>query len=222
MQWHLIYGALKSSGRCFSQDKVSRTGAALAYYSIFSMAPLLVIVLGIASLIFGERAAKGEILDQIGGMLGPSAGQAVQDMLRTTHREGGSIAATIAGVVLLLFGASRVFVQLQEAIDNIWHVMPNPDRGWRRILRERFLSFVMVVVIGFLFLVSLIVSAALLAASKFLSPMALPGGISLWQAIDALVSLGFITVLLALLFKTLPDVKLGWRDVWIRALVTAV
>jgi membrane protein len=221
MQWHQIYGALKCSVRAFSQDKVSRRGAALAYYSIFSMAPLLVILLGIASLIFGERAAEGKILDQIEGTVGPSAGQAVQDILRTTHRQGGSIAATIVGLVLLLFGASRVFVELQEALDNIWHVTPNPGRGWGRILRERFLSFVMVVVVGFLFLASLIVTAALLAVSKFLSPMALPGGISLWQAIDTLVSLGFITVLFALLFKTLPNVKLGWRDVWISALVTA-
>src|SRR5262249_43240928 len=193
-QWRLIYGALKGSVRDFSQDNVSRIGAALAYYSILSIAPLLVIAVGMAGLIFGEQAARGEILDQIEGTVGPGAGRAVQDMLRTMYQDGSSVAATIVGVFLLLFGASRVFVLLQDALDDIWHVTPNPDREWTRILRKRFVSFVVVLVIGFLFLVSLIVTAGLLAASEFLIPGALPGGIASWQVIDTLVSLGFITV----------------------------
>jgi len=222
MQWRTVRDALVSSFRGFSEDKISRLGAALAYYGIFSMAPLLVIAIGIASMVFGQQAAQGELLDQIEGTVGADAGQAVQDMLRSTDRGGGSVAATIVGVVLLLFGASGAFVQLQDALDTIWHVVPRPDRSWWAIVRERFLSFAMVVVIGFLLLVLLGVSAALSAVSKFLTPAALPGGAALWQGSNAVVSLGIVTLLLALLFKGLPDVKLAWRDVWIGALVTAL
>src|SRR5262249_39002088 len=157
----------------------------------------MVIAVGIAGFIFGERAARGEILDQIEGTVGPGAGRAVQDVLRTTYHDGSSVIATIVGVFLLLFGASRVFVLLQDALDDIWHVTPNPDREWARMLRKRFVSFIVVLVIGFLLLMSLIVTAGLLAASKLLIPGALPGGISSWQVIDTLVSLGFTTVLLA-------------------------
>ena len=222
MQWRTVRDALVSSFRGFSEDKISRLGAALAYYGIFSMAPLLVIAIGIASMVFGQQAAQGELLNQIEGTVGADAGQAVQDMLRSTDRGGGSVAATIVGVVLLLFGASGAFVQLQDALDTIWHVVPRPDRSWWAIVRERFLSFAMVVVIGFLLLVLLGVSAALSAVSKFLTPAALPGGAALWQGSNAVVSLGIVTLLLALLFKGLPDVKLAWRDVWIGALVTAL
>jgi membrane protein len=222
MQWQTVRNALVGSFRCFSEDRVSRLGAALAYYSVFSIAPLLVIAIGIASLIFGQQAARGEILEQIEGTVGSSAGRSLQDMLGATDRAGGGVAATIVGVALLLFGASGVFVQLQDALDTIWHVAPRPDRSWWTIVRERFLSFAMVVAIGFLLLVSLAVSAALSAVNKLLTPAALPGGATLWQGINALVSLGFITLLIALLFKTLPDVKLAWRDVWLGALVTSL
>jgi membrane protein len=216
-----IYDVLKASFRDFIADKVPRLGAAVAYYSIFSIAPLLVIAIGIASLIFGEQAAQGEIRGQIEGTVGPSAGRAVQDILHATDRQSGGVTATIVGLVVLLFGGSSVFVQLQDGLNTIWHVTPKPDRGWWTTIRERLLSFGVVVVVGFLLLVSLIVSAALSAANKFLTPSALPGGSSLWQVINALVSLGLVTLLLALLFKVLPDVKLAWRDVWIGALTTA-
>src|SRR5262249_26147608 len=129
---------------------------------------------------------------------------------------------TIVGIGLLFFGASAVFVQLQDALDAIWHVTPKPGRGWWTMIRERFLSFAIVVVIGFLLLVSLVVSATLSAASKFLTPTALLGGSAVWQVINVLFSFGFITVLLATLFKVLPDVKLAWRDVWMGAATTAV
>jgi len=222
MCWRSVLEVLTDSFREFGEDKVSRLGAALAYYGIFSIAPLLLIAIGIASLIFGQQAARGEILEQIEGMVGLSAGRAVQDILQASNRAGGGVRATVVGLAVLLFGASGVFIQLQDALNTIWHVTPKPGRGWWTIIRERLLSFSMVVMIGFLFLVSLISSAILTAAQKFLPPTAFPGGTLLWQAINGLSSLGLITLLLALLFKVLPDVKLGWRDVWIGAATTAV
>jgi membrane protein len=220
MHWQSIVATLKQAFSDFHEDKVPRLGAALAYYSIFSLAPLLIIAIGVASLIFGEQASRGEVMDQVSGTIGPNAGRAVQDMLDAAHQDGG-VTATVIGVVVLIFGASGLFVQLQDSLNAIWHVAPKPDRGWWTTIRERFLSCTIAFAIGILLLVSLVVSAALSAVNKFLTPAALPGGSYLWQAINTLVSLGFITVLLALLFKVLPDVKLGWRDVWIGALTTA-
>src|SRR5262249_15006281 len=150
------------------------------------------------------------------------AARAVQDMLQATDRDGGSLTATIVGLGLLFFGASAVFVQLQDALDTIWHLTPKPGRGWWRMIRERFLSFALVVVVGFLLLVSIIVSAAVSAANKFLTPTALLGGSAAWQVVNVFFSFGYITVLLALLFKVLPDVKIAWRDVWMGAATTAV
>src|SRR5262245_29896213 len=222
MQLRAVYELIKESARDFSEDKVPRLGAALAYYSIFSLAPLLIIAIGIASMIFGEQAARGEILGQIEGTIGTSAATAVQDMLRAARQDGGGIAATIVGAIVLLFGASGVFVQLQDALNTIWHVAPKPNRSWWATIRERFLSCAMVFGIGFLLLVSLIVSSALSAVSKFLTPAAIPGSSYLWQGVNALVSLGLITVLLASMYKVLPDVQLGWHQVWIGALATAL
>jgi membrane protein len=222
MSWRAIYDVLKHSFYQFNEDKVSRLGAALAYYSMFSIAPLLLIALGIASLIFGKQAAEGELLEQIIGTVGPNAGHAVQDMLEATYLAGGGLTATIVGVVVLFLGASGVFVQLQDALNTIWHVRTKRERGWWTAIRERLLSFSMVMAIGFLLLASLILSALLSAASKFLGPEALPGGSLVWQGINGLFSLGLATVLLALLFKALPDVRLPWRDVWFGALATAV
>jgi membrane protein len=221
MRWLLIWEVLKDAFREFSEDKVSRLGAALAYYGIFSIAPLLLIAAGISGLIFGQQAAQGGMLDQVKVTVGPNAGRALQDILEATERTGGSVTATVLGVVLLFFGASSVFVQLQDALNTIWHVTPKPGRGWWTMIRERLLSFAIVMAVGIVLLASLILSAALSAANKFLTPTALPGGSAVWHAINGLVSLGLVTLLLALVFKFLPDVKLAWHDVWIGAAVTA-
>jgi membrane protein len=221
MRVRAVYDVLKDTFNDFSGDKVPRLGAALAYYSIFSLAPLLIIAIGIASVIFGPSAARGEIVGQVHGTIGPSGAQAIQDMLQAADQSGGGVIATVIGVVVLIFGASGVFVQLQDALNTIWHVAPKPNRSWLATIRERFLSFAIVVTIGFLLLVSLIVSAALSAINKLLTPTTLPGGGLLWQAVNIAVSLGFVTLLLGLLYKVLPDVKVGWRPIWISALATA-
>jgi membrane protein len=189
---------------------------------MFSIAPLLLIAIAIAGLVFGQEAARGNIVHEIEGTVGRPAGEAIQTMLSHTSSTGGSITATVVGVVILLLGASGVFVQLQDALNTIWKVAPRPGRTIREMIRDRFLSFSTVLGLGFLLLVSMIISAALSALNQFLTPEALPGGTYLWQGINLLVSLAILTVLFALIFKYLPDAKITWHHVWIGAGVTAV
>jgi membrane protein len=222
MRLRIVFELLKDAFNGWSEDKAPRMGAALAYYTIFSLAPLLIIAIGIAGLIFGERAARGEIVGQIEGTIGSPAAQAIQEMLKDTHTSRTSVPATVIGLVVLLFGASGVFVELHDALNTIWKVEPKPGRALMTLVRERFLSFTVVLGTGFLLLVSLVISAALAAVSKFLTPDALPGGVYLWQALNALIALGFITLLFGLMYKLLPDVKIAWRDVWVGAFVSSL
>jgi membrane protein len=206
----------------WNNDKVPQLGAALAYYSVFSLAPLLLIAIGIAGLVFGPQAAQGGIVREIRTVFGDAAGGAIEDLLRNSHEQGHSRSAALAGLSVLLFGASGVFIQLQDALNTIWKVQAKPDRGWLNIIRDRFLSFGVVLATGFLLFVSLIASAALTALSHFFSTEALPGGVGLWQGINGLLSFALITVLFAFIFKILPDVRIAWRDVWLGAAVTAL
>ena len=204
----------------WSDDKVPRLGAALAYYTLFSLAPLLIIVVGVASVVFGEDAAQGRISEQINGLVGDKGAEAIQAMLQNAGSEKSSgILATVIGVVTLLFGASGVFAELQDALNTIWGVKPKPGRAVLDIVRARFFSFAMVLGIVFLLLVSLVVSAALAALGKFGS-----GRIPtpLLHAVDLVVSVAVVAVLFAMIFKILPDVRIAWGDVWVGAFATSV
>lgn len=218
----VIWQLLKETVHEWNADKAPRLGAALAYYTVFSIAPLLIIAIGIAGLVFGEQAARGEIGAQMEDTIGHPGAQAIQEMLANTHATGSCTWATVAGLVILLFGASGLFIELQDALNTIWKVTPKPGLGVGGMLRDRLLSFTVVLGTGFMLLVCLVISAALSAVVKFMTPAALPYGTHLWQAVNALVSLAFITLLFALIFKVLPDVKIAWRDVWVGALVTAL
>jgi membrane protein len=221
MSLKAILEITKQTWKDFSEDKVPRLGAALAYYSIFSLAPLLILAIGIAGLVFHDKA-RDQILGQIGGTVGEPVAGALAEVLQNAGTGGTGLIATVVGIVVLIFGASGLFVALQDALNTIWHVTPKPDRGWWTVLQERFLSFGMVLGIGFLLLVSLILSAAISALSNFLTPASMPGSAALWQALNTILSLAVITVLLALIYKILPDVKLGWENIWISAFVTAI
>lgn len=217
-----VFQLLKETVQNWLADKAPRLGAALAYYSIFSLSPLLIIAIGIAGLVFGPEAARGEIVEQISQTVGEPVALALQSLLASTEKTGGATAATIIGIVLLLFGASGVFVQLQDALNTIWKVAPKPGLGIKEMVWDRLLSLGLVLTIGFLLLVSLVVSAGLQALVGFLTPASLPGGAFLWQVISFLVSFGVLTLLLALLYKFLPDVHVRWRDIWIGAAMTAL
>src|SRR5262249_20270516 len=212
---------IKRTFASFVEDRGRRRGAALAFYSAFSITPLVIMVIAAASFFFREGGAQKAIVDEIRGTLGADVGDAIDSMIRNAQESGSTTMATVLGVAVLLFGASGVFGELQDSLNTIWKVKRKPNRGWLGILRDRFFSFTMVLGTGFLLLVSLVVSAALAGLGKFLSSGALPGGVVLWQVVNAVVSFGFITLVFALIYKFVPDVKIAWKDVWLGALVTA-
>jgi len=217
-----FYDVIKSTVTEWINDKVPQMGAALAYYTVFSIAPFLVIVISVAGLIFGDEAARRAIADEITRTVGPEVAGAIDKLLANAATPQGYTIATVVGVIVLLFGASGVFVQLQDSLNTIWKVVPKPGRGFMGVVRDRILSLAAVLGTGFLLLVSLVFSAALSALTKHLATDSLPGGLQFWQVINDLVSLGFITLLFALIYKVLPDAKIAWRHVWTGAAITAV
>jgi membrane protein len=206
----------------WSEDKVPRLAAALAYYTAFALAPLLLIAISVAGLVFGREAATNQIGQQLSGLLGPSAAESVNTMVAAAGaNQGGGILASIIGVATLLFAASGVFGELQDSLNTIWEVQPKPDQGLLATVKQRFFSFAMVLGVGFLLLVSLVLSAALSALGGVVAGDQADQSL-IWKAINFVVSFGVTTLLFALIYKVLPDVKIQWRDVWIGALVTAL
>jgi membrane protein len=217
-----IWSLVKNTFTEWSEDKAPRLGAALAYYTIFSLAPLLIIAVGVAGLVFGEKAARGEIVRQLKQTVGETAASAIEELLKNTQSTGTSSWAAVFGFIILFFGATGLFVQLQDALNTIWKVAPKPGRPLLTLLRDRLFSFLLVLGTASLLLILLLVSAVLSALNRFMSPEMLPGGTYWWQVINGLVSFGFSTLLFAMIFKILPDVRMAWRDVWIGAAVTAL
>jgi membrane protein len=215
-----LWDVTKEAAAAWWNDNISRLGASLSYYTLFSLAPMLVIAIAIAGFVFGAEAARGEIVDQIQGLVGRDGARAVQAMLQGAAKRSSGILATIVGLVTLVVGATGVFLELQAALNGIWRVKPKPSAGIMGVLRQRLISFGLVVGVGFLLLVSLVVSAALAALGKFLGSY-MPGYAVLGQALNVLLSLAVITLLFAMVYKVLPDVELAWRDVWVGGLVTA-
>jgi membrane protein len=208
-------------GREWSADKVPRLAAALAYYALFSLAPLLVVAVGVAGLVFGRDAAQGEIVAQFQTFIGRPGAEAVQSLLASTGSPEKGALAAILGLLTLLLGASGVFGELQDAMNAIWDVAPRRGAGWKLFFRRRFVSFAMVLGTGFLLLVSLLLSAGLAAAGRYLSSLA-PRGELLFSTALAVGGLVLPAILFALIFKLVPDAKVAWRDVWAGALFTAM
>lgn len=200
--------------------KAPQLGAALAFYSALSLAPLLVIALGVAALVFGADVARGQVVNELQSLVGDKGGQAIKDMIDSASQRGAGVLATTLSGITLLLGASGVFGQLQSSLNDIWGVKPKSGRGVWGIVRDRFLSFAMVMGVAFLLLVSLILTAALSSLSA-LAPQ-LPDAFQwLAQGANFAVSFVVITLLFALIIKLLPDVRMAWRDVWLGAVVTA-
>jgi membrane protein len=214
------WSVVRETASDWSDDNASSLAAALAYYTLLSIAPLVVLAVAIAGLAFGEEAARGQIADQIGAVVGSQAGESVEAIAKNARAPETGVVSTIIGLIVLLFGASGVFGELQTSLNAIWEVKPKPGRGLLGVIKDRFFSFAMVLGVAFLLMVSLVVSAGLAAAGVFFES-ALPGGEALWAVINFALSLGIITVLFALIFKVVPDAQIRWRDVWVGALVTA-
>jgi membrane protein len=215
-----IIPLLKQSFKDFNDDRAPMLGAALAYYTLFSIAPILVVATGVAGLVFGEQAVQGQLSEQLDDMVGAEGARAVEMMLANMHQKGGSIIAVVIGTVTLILGATTAFLQLQAALNTVWEVR-RQGGGIKGMLLQRVTGFGMVLGIGFLLMVSLVVSAVLSGLQDQLDRI-LPGGELLWQGVNAVVSLGVFTVLFALIYRYLPDVEIEWRDVWFGGLVTAV
>ncbi len=197
-----------------------RLGAALAFYTMLSIAPLLVLCIAFAGLIFGARAAQSEVVAQVQGLLGYQAGSVLQGLLLDASRLSSGLTAAALGIVLLLFGASSVFTELRDALNLVWGVQNSTSSGIKAMIQTRIFAFALVLGIGFLLLVSLLFSAAIAAAGKFFGGL-LPLPEALLHLLNTVVSFIAVTVLFALLYKVVPDMRIEWRDVWIGAAVTS-
>ena len=216
-----IFKFLQEAVKEWQEDKVSLLAAALAYYTVFSITPLLVIAIAIAGAVFGQDTARGEILEQLNKLVGEQGAQVIETGLANANQpELGGIASIIS-IVILLIGASGVFAQLQTALNTVWNVKAKPNAGIWEFIRKRLLSFGMVLVIGFLLLVSLVLSAMLSGIGK-LPIDVLPGFTPFCQFLNFGISFCFISLLFALIYYYLPDVKIRWQDVWVGAIVTAL
>ncbi len=203
-------------------DYAPSMGAALAFYTVFSLAPLLLIVIAVAGLVFGEDAARGEIVGQLRSMMGAAGANAVQDLLISVRRPGEGLVATAVGLGLLFVGATTVFGELQDALDRIWRVPARrTTSGWFDLLRARLLSFGMIMAVGFLLIVSLVASAGLAAMGRWWEPI-LGWWYVLAVAANSLIDFLLVAVMFALIYKIMPRVRVLWRDVWIGSIFTAL
>src|SRR5215207_3355221 len=222
MQRKSIGQFLKTTINEWVEAEPFQLAAALSYYTLFSLAPLLLIAIGVAGLVFGREAAQNQIVETLQGMIGQESAQAVQGMIQEANAKPKTgIISSIVGIVALLFGAGGVVGQLQTSLNKIWEVTPKPGQGIWGFLRQRFFSFAMVLGIGFLLLVSLVVTAVLSSFTGMLSSF-LGDATFVAHAIDILVSFGFVTLLFALIYKYVPDVEIQWKDVWVGAALTAI
>jgi membrane protein len=216
-----IWPLLKETGEDFVEDNVTRLAAALAYFTLLSLAPLVVLALAMAGLAFDEESTRNRLATELGAVVGPSGASAVETIVRSAETPSAGIVSSVLGLLVLLFGASGVFGELQGALNTIWEVAPKPGRGIWGTVRDRLFSFAMVMGVAFLLLVSLILSTALSAVGTFLE-RSLPGGEAIWQVLNFVLSFAVVSALFAVTFKVVPDVKIRWRDVWIGAVVTAL
>lgn len=218
----LLVDLVRQAGVAWFEDRAPTMGAALAFYSAFSLAPLLVIVIAVAGAVFGVDAARGAIVDQLAGLVGAPAAEAIQSLLKAAQETTTSIFATVVGLVTMLVGATTILVELQDDLDLIWKAPKREGSSLLSIVRARILSLGMILGVGFLLLISLVLSgaiAALGAYSESLFPGAVLPLLHLWNPV---LSVGAITVLFAMLYKWLPNVPIAWKDVWMGAFITAI
>lgn len=216
---------MKLTYQGWKEDKASRLAAALAYYTIFSLAPMLVIAMAVAGLIWQRDAVQAAVMNQIGGLVGAQGAEFVSGLLEGASNTKEGIAATIIGIITLLFGALGVFNALHDALNTIWEVTEEETKGFwnsiKKVIVNRFLSFTMILGIGFMLLVSLVISAGITALGTWIGGL-FPFQEFILQILNLIISIAVVTVFFALIFKVLPDADVAWRDVWVGAFFTAV
>jgi membrane protein len=212
----LLFESIKS----WIDHRASSRGAALAFYTLFSMTPILILAIAIAGYFFGAQAAQGEIIGQIQGLVGPNGAQAVQALLAAARNPLSGLVATLVATVLLLIGATSVFAELKGSLDEMWGVTPSKHSAFTVLLKTRFLSFSLVLVLAFLLLISLVISAALAVLERYVGTF-WSSSMMVLSAVSQIISFSVIASLFAVIYKMLPDAPLSWRDVWIGAVFTA-
>jgi membrane protein len=215
-----VWNLIKSAASSWSEINAPRLGASLAFYTMLSVAPLLVLSVAIAGLAFGQDAAEGNVVAELQGLIGRQGGEAIQYVLQHAYRLSSGLTAAALGLLLLLFGASSLVGELRDSLNLVWGAKSSNSGGVIGMIKYRFVSFAMVLGIGFLLLVSLLLTTAIAAAGKFLSAF-LPAPEPLLHAGNWLLSFLSVTVLFALLYKIVPDARIEWQDVWIGAAVTS-
>ncbi len=212
---------LKETGEDWVEDNVARLAAALAYYSLLSLAPLLVITVAVLGAVYGPEAAQGQVVAELRNIVGTEAADGIQSVVMSARSPEAGIVSTVVGIVMLFIGASTMFIELQSALNTVWEVTRKPGAPIIGEFKARLLSFGMVVCVAIVLLASLVLSAMLSAVGGALVPL-LPGGDWLWQGVNFLFSFAVSTTLFAVIFKYVPDVEIWWSDVWVGAAVTAL
>ncbi len=215
----LISGTLNG----FLDDKGLKLSAALAYYTVFSLAPLLLLLISLVGLVLGQDAVhNNKIFDGINGMVGDQAAKQIQDMIKSAKLSGKTTSAAVIGGITLLVGATSIFAEIQDSINIIWKVKAKPKRGWLKLLQDRLLSSSLIVALGFLLIVSLVVNGVVIALGDVLTRFLPAITVIFVNILNVVISFIVITVLFGVIFKVLPDVKISWKDVRSGALFTAV
>jgi membrane protein len=221
MSLSTIWAMLRQTFSNWSGHDAPRLGAALAFYAILSLAPLVILAIAILGQILGHSTAEGHLLDQIEDLMGSQGAEYVKGIIKQSQKPASGVSASTIGVITLLFGASGVFAELRSALNTMWDVKPQSEGEIWQLIKHRFFSFGIVLAVGFLLLVSLVISTALAAIDKYFGGfVTMP--VFVMNTMNIIISLAGITVLFALIFRFVPDVKIPWRNVWIGALVTAV
>jgi membrane protein len=214
-----FWGLIRDSVYGWMNDHAPRKGAALAFYTVFSLTPVLIISISVAGFFFGEEAARGEISRQVRDLVGPAAAEAVEDMIRNSSKPKEGLVATIFGMITFLIGATTALTELKNDLDEIWETPPERHTGWWQFIHTRLLSLGLVLAVGFLLLVSLVFSAALAALRRVwgIDSMTL-----YLETINVFITFILVTLLFAMIYKVLPNYRIAWRDVWMGAMVTSL
>lgn len=217
-----IWLVLKETFTGFSENKVLKLSAALAYYTVFSMGPLLIVIISLCGIFLGREAVEGQIYDVLREFVGNDTASQLQEIIRNAAVGDQSLFAVLVGGIVLLIGATTMFAEIQDSINTIWGLKPKPKRGWLKLLKNRFLSFSVIVSLGFLLLVSLALSTLIEMLSDRLQQSFPDITVTLFYIINLALTLAISTLVFATIFKVLPDAKIKWRDVFAGALVTSI
>ena len=217
-----ILGLLKDSFKGFSENKIPKLGASLAYYTVFSLGPLLIVIIFLCSLFWGREAVEGVVYDQIKGFVGDDSARQIENIIRNASVTGKGTLAAIIGILTLLVGATTIFGEIQDSINQIWGIRAKPKKNWLHLIKNRLLSFGIIGSLGFLLLVSLAISTLLDVLDTKLKSVLPDLTFIIFYIINLLVTLGIITLLFGVIFKVLPDAQIKWKEVWPGAFVTAL